>query len=484
MDFGADIQGFGIDPIAIARRLAQRQNPQGMPPPQTGAPATPQGAGMFSRPAPVGQTAPAPTGAPQGPGQVADYQREAGSGLALRGRTLAGMPPSAPPSAPPPAAPPIPPAGPMQTRTAADYAAGPPQLHGVGKVFDTIGQILDPTIEARVPGSVGNYWQRLGKEAGATKEEQAARDTDLGAQKTAAQTSDYESQIIQREADARRADAAALKDANQPTQKTRAVVIADADGNPTPALQNMLTGEITGEDGKPITGAKMWEKPAANPAAKPPETKEMTVNGKRMIMGWNPATSKFDIPEGAGVAPEGPQAPHQLVMVPQSDGTTKVVEATPGSVLPKGATTLLEAGKEQTATDAKSAAEQYANDYMASKQFTGPGDEALMEKYFELAKPSSGFRMTQAQIEMLQQARDIMGGLEARAKHAFTPDAPYFSDTQRQQIVQTMKNLAAAGDEARGGGAAGGGADPLEGRTATGPGGAKLVRRGGKWQPQ
>jgi hypothetical protein len=30
----------------------------------------------------------------------------------------------------------------------------------------------------------------------------------------------------------------------------------------------------------------------------------------------------------------------------------------------------------------------------------------------------------------------------------------------------------------------GGGADPLEGRTATGPNGEKMIRRGGKWEAQ
>jgi hypothetical protein len=143
-----------------------------------------------------------------------------------------------------------------------------------------------------------------------------------------------------------------------------------------------------------------------------------------------------------------PEPPHALMVDP---ATGKAIDVTPGSTVPRGATTVLEAGKQQTAADSKAAAQQYADDYLAKKQFTGAGDEALMEKYFELAKPSSGFRMTQPQIEMLTMARDLMGGMEAKAKHLFSPNAPYFSDTQRQQIVETMKNIGAAGDEARGG---------------------------------
>lgn len=147
--------------------------------------------------------------------------------------------------------------------------------------------------------------------------------------------------------------------------------------------------------------------------------------------------------------PKEPEGPKQMAMVPQPDGTMKAIEIRPGTTVPKGATSLLEAGKEQTSGDAKDAAQQYADDYIRSKQFTGAGDEALMEKYFELAKPSSGFRMSQPQIEMLTQARDLMGGIVARGKHMFSPEAPYFSDTQRQQIVDTMKNIQRAGEESR-----------------------------------
>jgi len=109
------------------------------------------------------------------------------------------------------------------------------------------------------------------------------------------------------------------------------------------------------------------------------------------------------------------------------------------------------AAKSEASEESAAAAKQYADDYMASGKFTGAGDEALLEKYFELAKPSSGFRMTQPQLEMLQHARDVMGSLEAKAKHMFTPEAPYFSDTQRKQIVETMSSLQKAHEEVKAG---------------------------------
>ncbi len=86
----------------------------------------------------------------------------------------------------------------------------------------------------------------------------------------------------------------------------------------------------------------------------------------------------------------------------------------------------------------------YADSYLASGNFTGAGDEALQEKFFELAKPSTGFRMTQPQMTMLMNTRSLTGGLAARAKHAIDPNAPYFDATQRKNIVQTMKDLANA----------------------------------------
>jgi hypothetical protein len=84
----------------------------------------------------------------------------------------------------------------------------------------------------------------------------------------------------------------------------------------------------------------------------------------------------------------------------------------------------------------------YANDYLGRGIFTGPSDEALQDKFFELAKSSSGFKMTGAQIKQLNDSRDLINSMKARAKHAFSPNAPWFADQQRQQIVATMNNLA------------------------------------------
>jgi hypothetical protein len=94
------------------------------------------------------------------------------------------------------------------------------------------------------------------------------------------------------------------------------------------------------------------------------------------------------------------------------------------------------------------AAQQYADDYLANGRFTGSGDEALQEKFFELAKPTTGFRMTQPQIDMLQNSRSWMNSAEAHLRHMAT--GTWFSDEQRKQIAQTMKDLGAAKVKASG----------------------------------
>jgi hypothetical protein len=114
-------------------------------------------------------------------------------------------------------------------------------------------------------------------------------------------------------------------------------------------------------------------------------------------------------------------------------------------------------------------AQQYANDYLANGRFTGAGDEALQEKFFELAKPTTGFRMTQPQIDMLQHSRDWMSGAQARFRHA--TQGTWFNDTQRKQIVQTMQDLADAKIKGqKGAGSQSQGGKPPDGATHIVPG--------------
>lgn len=90
----------------------------------------------------------------------------------------------------------------------------------------------------------------------------------------------------------------------------------------------------------------------------------------------------------------------------------KVVRLEPGQDVPEGFTTAQQAGS-ANAADAKAtkSAQQtlkFGQDYLSGGRFTGSGDEALMEGYFDLVKPSSGFRMTQQQMDMLLDRKSVV----------------------------------------------------------------------------
>jgi hypothetical protein len=96
-------------------------------------------------------------------------------------------------------------------------------------------------------------------------------------------------------------------------------------------------------------------------------------------------------------------------------------------------------GAQKTKLDTMGASVKFAQDYLDNGMFTGPKDEALQEKFFDLARPEKGFRMTDAQIQMLRNSRSWMGSLEGKARHALT--GTWFSDTQRGQIVSAMNDI-------------------------------------------
>jgi hypothetical protein len=112
----------------------------------------------------------------------------------------------------------------------------------------------------------------------------------------------------------------------------------------------------------------------------------------------------------------------------------------------------------------------FANDYVTAGTPSGTSDEALMDKYFDLTKPSTGFRMTKPQQDMLKQAQDAKDSIVSSAKHYLAPNAPYFSPTLRNNIVQTMNEIG----KARGIPIVNGRATlpPLPGSQAAGGGGA------------
>ncbi|HEV1994591.1 MAG TPA: hypothetical protein VGR03_09690, partial [Candidatus Acidoferrum sp.] len=175
---------------------------------------------------------------------------------------------------------------------------------------------------------------------------------------------------------------------------------------------------------------------------------------KQMTINPPSATGTWTLQEG----PDG-----KSVLLNSKTGETK---AAPEGVVPRGTAERIRAERDKTMAPVEGAID-YATSYLGNKVYTGSGDEALQEKFFDLAKPTSGFRMTQPQMQMLQDSRGWMGGVAARLRHATT--GTWFSDEQRSQIVQTMKDLAAAKSKAFGGG----------GQTAPGANGQTAPRPAG-----
>ena len=159
-------------------------------------------------------------------------------------------------------------------------------------------------------------------------------------------------------------------------------------------------------------------------------------------------TPNISINQGSWQLDEDAQG-HPVLFNPKT-GETK---AAPG--IQKTGTAAKATAAEEKEMGPSRGALEYAHSYLQNGVHTGAGDEALQEKFFELAKPTTGFRMTQPQMNMLAQSRSWMNGLEAHMRHATT--GTWFSDEQRQQIVKTMEELAAAKERARGGGQPGGG---------------------------
>lgn len=120
---------------------------------------------------------------------------------------------------------------------------------------------------------------------------------------------------------------------------------------------------------------------------------------------------------------------------------SKTAETKDATGMQKSGTTAKAEAAQNKLTEPVDAAMSYAEDY-AKQPPTGSGDEALMEKYFELAKPSTGFRMTQPQIDMLNHAQGLFTGIEAKARHFAT--GTYYTAQQRKEIIGTMRSLGAA----------------------------------------
>lgn len=84
------------------------------------------------------------------------------------------------------------------------------------------------------------------------------------------------------------------------------------------------------------------------------------------------------------------------------------------------------------------AAKLNIDDYMSNGVFDGPGDLALQHAFFTATQPSTGFRMTKVQQDILQNSQNWINSWQAKLHHATT--GTWFSDEQRQQIAKAARD--------------------------------------------
>jgi hypothetical protein len=135
---------------------------------------------------------------------------------------------------------------------------------------------------------------------------------------------------------------------------------------------------------------------------------------------------------------------------PNNPGGGKLIKVNPGQNVPAGSVNAAGLSGENVKTNeglqGGRADIAYAKTYLDGGKYSGAGDEAVMEKFFDLAKPSSGFRMSQPQIDMLLHGRSWMDSAAGVAYHAKT--GVWFPPEQRKQIVSTMESLETARENA------------------------------------
>lgn len=75
--------------------------------------------------------------------------------------------------------------------------------------------------------------------------------------------------------------------------------------------------------------------------------------------------------------------------------------------------------------------------YIDGKVFDGPGDLALQHEFFTATQPSTGFRMTKVQQDILQDSQSWLNSMQGKLYH--TLHGTWFSDEQRQQIARAAQ---------------------------------------------
>jgi hypothetical protein len=152
----------------------------------------------------------------------------------------------------------------------------------------------------------------------------------------------------------------------------------------------------------------------------------------------------------AAAAASGSSTKGTLEIVETPNGGTALLNNKTGAVTPApGIQKVGTAAKQQAALEKDIGpgrdAMNYVNNYMQGGKWDGPHDEAMMEKYFDLARPSTGFRMSKPQQDMLKNSQSMYDSIKASGRHMLT--GAWFSDDQRKQIQGAMQDLANAKEQ-------------------------------------
>ena len=322
--------------------------------------------------------------------------------------------------------PPLPPAA------AALAASKPPELHGWKKALDIVGQARFPGIESVIPGTPGNYRQQqrplLERRAA---EEQKNTSEQLAGQKDAAQIARdaAETANLNSEAAAR----------TNPKAKNHPILINGPDGDPIPALQNMLTGEITDDTGAAIPNAKVWEK---TPAAKDEkilghsvaELKgEMTANPALYPGGWMDGAAGFKNQKAAAMALD--KAKSTADRAPKDD-----IDKNDARMDRSYTLSTKELDKERTPLEAtmQKISAGMTNLNLNSAQ----ADAFLAPQILTLSAggAGSGIRMNEAEINRILAGRTTWEALQAAAnKYALDPQHAQIPPAQRAAMADILK---------------------------------------------
>lgn len=309
-------------------------------------------------------------------------------------------------------------------------ASNPPKLHGWKKVLDIAGQVRFPALEQAIPGTPGNYreQQRPLLEKRATEESAKSSEVLKGRLDNATIDKDTA------EAENQRAEAEARKNAKA---KTHPILINGPDGEPTPALQNMVTGEITDDTGAAIPNARVWEK---TPAPKnflghtEDELKaEVTSDPAKYPGGWMEGAAGYKNVKAAALKLDKDEAdakrdPHML-SGKEADRAERNYQF--------NAKELDEERKPLEATMAKISAAT-SNIDLKSPQ----ADALLAPQILSLSAggAGSGLRMNEAEIARILGGRTVWETLKASAnKWSTDPNHPAIPEAQRSQMVQILQ---------------------------------------------